>query len=201
MIPSTGPFRAFLAGLCLCFMATTSAMAAKVSCRDWNMAKHLKTAKFFQRARAADVSRCLDAGANVDARGNYGLTPLHLAAGYNENLAVLTALLKAGAGVNARDKFDRNPLHWAASNRNPEIAAALLKAGGEVNAQTDGGQTPLHQAAYNETRRSWRPSYRPEATRTREKCSDAPPCSMLRSTKTRDRGYTAEGRGQRERAG
>lgn len=43
---------------------------AAVSCAKWN------TWAFFERASAADVSRCLRAGANVNARDAGGDTPL-----------------------------------------------------------------------------------------------------------------------------
>ena len=84
------------------------------------------------------------------ARGRFGIEPLHLAAGYTENLAVVSALLKAGADAKARDEFDRNSLHWAEFNRNPAIAAALLKAGAELSARDDSGRTPLHKTALND---------------------------------------------------
>lgn len=50
----------------------TPALAAGVSCEDWN---NLKTEKFFKRAGEADVSRCLKAGADPAARDEAGKTP------------------------------------------------------------------------------------------------------------------------------
>lgn len=49
--------------------------AAQLACRSWN------TKAFFTAATVADVSRCLEAGANIEARSGKGnTTPLHLAA-------------------------------------------------------------------------------------------------------------------------
>ena len=102
----------------------------------------------------------LAAGANADARGVQGETPLHMAAGRIDNIAVITTLLEGGADVNARRNGGRTPLHEAAQrNADPEVLTTLLKAGAEVDAwgvdwSTNGGfaveserRTPLHSAA------------------------------------------------------
>ena len=108
---------------------------------------------------ASDVSRCLQAGADVNARDQFGRTPLHNAADEIEDPAVITTLLNAGADVNASAlwtppgestiTFNRGtPLHIAAGdNQNPEVSRALLKAGAELNARDRLGKTPLHEAA------------------------------------------------------
>ena len=136
-------FRVFHVFFCLCLSAWVSATpaSAEVSCKKWN------TYNFFSKAGVADVSRCLNAGADPNARDEDGNTPLHFA-GYNKNPAVITALVKAGAEINARDKWGHTPLHKAANNnKNPAVIAALLKAGADVNAKDKDGETPLHEAA------------------------------------------------------
>ncbi len=97
--------RPFFMGFCLWLAAWMSAApaVAAVSCEDWN------TEVFFQRAGAADVSRCLKAGADVTARDENGWTPLHKAAGDSTTPAIVTALLKAGADPAARDKRGKTP--------------------------------------------------------------------------------------------
>ena len=135
--------RSFSAGFCLCLalcIDAPTAMAAVVSCEDWN------TKVFFERADATDVSRCLKAGADVNAGGRR--TPLHVAAKYSKTPAVVETLLKAGARVNAPDKYDRTPLHVAAEySKTPAVVEALLKAGAKVNAWGVFYNTPLHVAA------------------------------------------------------
>lgn len=147
MITRTGLLRAFLAGLCLWLMAWTGAapaMAAAVSCDDWN------TQKFFERTDGADVAQCVKAGEDPKSRSVFsGDAPLHNAAAYATNPAVIAALVKAGADPNARNLYKRTtPLHAAAAlGKTPAIIEALVKAGARVNLRDKFKQTPLHTAA------------------------------------------------------
>ena len=91
----------------------------------------------------------LKAGADVNAKDEYGNTPLHPAAA-GSTPEVISVLLKAGADVNAKDdEWGSTPLHNAAlQNENPEVMSVLLKAGADVNAKDDEwGNTPLYDAA------------------------------------------------------
>ena len=147
MTQLTGLFRAFLTGFCLSLMAwmgATSAIAAGVSCDDWN------TQTFFMGADETDISRCLKAGADPISRSIFnGDTSLHTAAAYSKNPAVVAALIKAGADPNARNLYKRTtPLHAAAAfSKSPEIVKALVKAGANPNVRDKYKQTPLHTAA------------------------------------------------------
>lgn len=113
---------------------------AQKPCADWN------TESFFEGATAADVSRCVAAGADVEARDDDDRTPLHNAAFDSESPSVVKALLDAGADPEARDGRKATPLHWAAFNRLPTVAA-LLDAGADLEARDMDGLTPLHVAA------------------------------------------------------
>ena len=123
-----------------------SPAAATMGCEEWN------TKEFFQTATVEQVTACLAAGADVHMRGEYGFTPLHFAAQFNENPAVIEALLAAGANLEARAEGDYTPLHFAAGfNENPAVIEALLAAGADVNMRGEDGGTPLHFAAgFNE---------------------------------------------------
>ena len=85
-------------------------------------------------ATVNDVTHCLKAGADPNAR--FGRkTPLHWAASYNSNPAVIVALVKAGADPNGRIKTTGDtPLHLAAlSNKNSGVVRAnRLEPPGEV---------------------------------------------------------------------
>ena len=121
-----------------------TAVRPVVNCRKWN------TKKFFRKATVEEVAACLDSGTDPMARNKEKKTPLHYAALYNENPAVIEILLKAGAEVDARNKWKGTPLHWAAwNNENPEVVEALLKAGADPNARANDLETPLHRAARN----------------------------------------------------
>ena len=119
----------------------TAPALAQVDCADWN------TGEFFEMATARDVTVCLTDGADVSARGESSITPLHWAAYWNENPAVIKALLAAGADPMARDEGGETPLHWAAYNKNPAVIRALLAAGADPMARTESGVTPLHRTA------------------------------------------------------
>ena len=100
---------------------------ARVDCSSWN------TDEFFEAADQHDVKRCLEAGADPNARAEEdGYRPLHLAALSNENPKVVQALIAAGADLGARTKDGQMPVHVAASsNRNPKVVQALIAAGAD----------------------------------------------------------------------
>ena len=112
-------------------------------CEEWS------TEEFFHTATLEQVTACLAAGADVNARSISGLTPLHLAAGFNEYPAVIGLLLEAGANLEAQDDDGATPLHRAVLwiHPNPAVTEALLAAGADVNARNIPGYTPLYLAA------------------------------------------------------
>ena len=110
--------------------------AAQVDCESWG------SGFFFSPASAGDVRRCLEAGADVRARFDRGLTSLHLAAYWTGDPAVIAVLVEAGGDVNARDSTGGTPLHHA--NVRPDVAAALVAAGADLGARDEADNTPLH---------------------------------------------------------
>ena len=94
----------FSAGLYLA--AFTGLAQAQADCTHWN------TAGFFKVATGPDVMRCLGQGADIEARDNSALTPLHYAVLSGTAEAVI-ALLNAGALVDARTDTGSTPLHMA----------------------------------------------------------------------------------------
>ena len=115
-----------------------------VSCAAaWN------TEEYFQTAAVEDVTGCLAAGTDPTAKSRIERTPLHAAASYTNDPAVVETLLAAGADVNARDDVGRTPLHAAAGN-DLAVVEVLLTAGADPMARDEDGNTPLHAAAGND---------------------------------------------------
>ena len=103
---------------CAALAAAASSGAAAADgpdCGGWN------TQAFFETASAADIEICLGAGADVNARDEYSLTPLHFAFRLSPDPEVIAKLADLGADVNARDEDGWTPLHSAAF-WNPEPA-------------------------------------------------------------------------------
>ena len=107
------------------------------------------------------------AGADLEARDNSGMTPLHEAAMFNKTSAAAEALLAAGADVNARDTWGLTPLHMVASiDECPGMFGVLLAAGADPEARERSGLTPADITEYNETwrgARAWRRPWADEA--------------------------------------
>lgn len=103
---------------------------------------------WWQRLDPDRLNAYVESGADVNASDRRGWTPLHSAARYNPDPAVLLVLLRAGADVDAKDRAGDTPLHWAAAeNANVDVVTSLIGAGAEVNAVDRFGWLPIHTAA------------------------------------------------------
>ena len=114
-----------------CLLAFTAALVIatpvypQVDCTDWN------TAAFFEVAEVSDVTRCLQAGANLEGRdGLSGFTPLHYAAQLRTTIEYVTALLAAGADPNARDSDGKLTFDYARDNEQVKGIDAYWKLNG-----------------------------------------------------------------------
>lgn len=101
------------------------------------------------RALAATIA-LLAAGASVEARDDYGRTPLHWAA-IHGTPGIIAAILDAGAPVEPLDVKGQTPLHSAARGERPSNISALLDAGSAIDVRNESGETPLHLAARHAT--------------------------------------------------
>lgn len=104
-----------------------------------------------EAARRGDVDRVrslIESGADVNAAGGDGMTPLHWAADRGD-LEVARLLLAAGADVATGTRIGAyTPLHLAAKGGYAAVSQLLIDAGADVAAATTtGGATPLHLAA------------------------------------------------------
>jgi len=92
------------------------------------------------------VKQHLAAGADVDAKHKYGLTPLHRAA-FSGHKEIAELLIANGADVNAKGELGETPLHDATQAGQKEIIELLIAKGADVNAKGVDGSTPLHVSA------------------------------------------------------
>ncbi len=97
-----------------------------------------------QKLLQADPSR-------LNAPGDKGRTPLHLAA-FNGNTGAVEFLIQQGADVNQRETFyDLTPLHMAAWKGHAAAVGLLLDAGADLTAREKDNETPLYYAATSDS--------------------------------------------------
>src|SRR6476659_7811714 len=82
---------------------------------------------------------------DVNLRGNFGNTPLHVAATWDDADAV-EALVIAGANPNSSGEEGMTPLHRAAARGSRHAAVALLRLGADFDARGADGLTPIELA-------------------------------------------------------
>ena len=91
------------------------------------------------------VKQHLATGADVNAKDEGGVTPLHGAAieGHKE---ITELLIAAGTDVNSKNVVGMTPLHYAAQQGHKETAELLIANGADVNVLANDGTTPLDWA-------------------------------------------------------
>ena len=87
----------------------------------------------------------IEKGANVNARGGDGRTPLHnvVIHLYEDSREVIFSLLEKGAQINAQSNGGYTPIHFAAVVSNKEAVAALLEKGADVNTSNRWGKKAI----------------------------------------------------------
>jgi tetratricopeptide (TPR) repeat protein len=87
-------------------------------------------------------------GADVNAKGNGGLTAL-MAASINGHIDIVQALIEKGADVNTQNCYGMTALMAASQNGHIEVVQALIDGGADVNAEDCNGGTALMVASQN----------------------------------------------------
>lgn len=88
---------------------------------------------------------------NVNSRGSFGNTPLHVAA-IRGDTAMIASLLDAGAVIDAAGEYQYTPLHEAVEQGHLDAVRVLLEHGASLAAVTYDGETPLVLAGIIENR-------------------------------------------------
>ena len=108
-----------------------------------------------QATKVPDIVRwLLNHGADVNAQGFYGFTPLHIAAIYG-HLQASRMLIENNADIHIKDVFGMTPLHAAAGSydhrNHMDIMQVLLDHGADPNARDNKNSTPLHHSSWSPT--------------------------------------------------
>ena len=98
-----------------------------------------------ERGQKEIVELLIAKGADVSAKTDNGVTPLHSAADGGQK-EIVELLIAKGEEVNVKSSSGYTPLHSAASYGQKEIVELLITKGADVSAKTDNGVTPLHFA-------------------------------------------------------
>ncbi|KAH7982484.1 hypothetical protein HPB52_005280 [Rhipicephalus sanguineus] len=91
------------------------------------------------------VEHLLQNGANVHAKDDGGLIPLHNACSFG-HAEVVQLLLKHAADPNARDNWNYTPLHEAAIKGKVDVCIVLLQHGADASIRNTDGKIPLDLA-------------------------------------------------------
>jgi uncharacterized protein len=94
------------------------------------------------------VREILQKGADVNARGTWGMTALMWAASKG-HVDVVRVLLDKGADVNARANNESTALMWTAFAGHRHLVKLLLDRGAQIDARSNCGRTALISAAFN----------------------------------------------------
>jgi len=118
---------------------------ALVEARDGRGCTPLYTACI--RNQVAVANFLIDRGADLNARNNWNLTPLHGANGvYGQDVELIKRLIAEGADVNARGSRNETPLYWAAARGNLTVAKVLMDNGADPNVYGQAFGTILHHS-------------------------------------------------------
>lgn len=101
-----------------------------------------------------NIIMLLDMGANVNAKDEYGDTPLHIATFLKDeipsvpiSLRIVEKLIQAGANVNAQDAYLDTPLHNAVGQLNMKIVEFLMSIENiDLSLKNHDEMTALHVA-------------------------------------------------------
>lgn len=127
--------------ICACLSAC-SQQATEESKAETPSAPSMPLNEAALRGDLAAIQAHIAAGTDIDAKDEFGSTPLIVASTFGQTEAART-LLDAGANVDLKSNDGSTPLHVAAFLCYPEIVQALLEKGADKEAKNNNGATAL----------------------------------------------------------
>jgi len=88
------------------------------------------------------VTRLINKGVNINAKDEYGNTPLILAS-WRKNTKLTSLLIEKGARINDQNNFGYTPLSWACLHQYTKLAKFLIGKGADTNSRTHWSKTSL----------------------------------------------------------
>jgi len=147
--PPGGIYAAAMSGNVEQVKALLQANPELVSSKDENGRTALHWAAMFNQVAVAEA--LLAGKADINAKDNHGLTPLHEVS----KKEMADFLLANKAEIEAKNEEGRTPLHAAAAHGKPGmtgVVESLLAHGADVNARSNNGWTPLLETALTDHR-------------------------------------------------
>ncbi len=86
--------------------------------------------------------------ADIEAKDNYGNTPLISASAYG-HVEVVKFLIESGADIEAKNNYGNTSLNRASANGCVEVVKILIESGADIEAKDNDGNTPLIRASAN----------------------------------------------------
>ncbi len=97
------------------------------------------------------VKNLIDVGCPINAKDEFGCTPLHYAARYGD-FEVVELLIKCGGDINAVDMFNRTALYWASKMGELEVVELLLSNGADIYIRNTNGNSTAWGMATDDVR-------------------------------------------------
>ncbi|MGI9345828.1 MAG: ankyrin repeat domain-containing protein [Gammaproteobacteria bacterium] len=121
--------------------------SAKKKCYGYTNVHQSDVQSFWSQAKLDVIRKCV-AKYGINIESQLGFTPLHAAAAYSKDPAIVSYLIAKGADIRAQDNYGFTPLHLSVTrNKLEQVTSMLIDAGAGLDVQDHYNRTPLHWSA------------------------------------------------------